>query len=158
MRRLIEITKKTSRRYLGQILEIENLSFGSPWSLNAFKTELKNPVAHLWALILDEALSGYLCFWMFANEIQLINVAVHPQQRGRGIGEFLVTKMIENSVSKGMQNIWLEVRPSNSVARGLYEKLGFMEINRRPRYYPDTNEDAIVMSLSLTERKALHTV
>ena len=158
MHRLIEITQETYQPYLDQVLEIENLSFGSPWSLNAFREEIKNPVAHLWVLIVDDVLSGYLCFWMFASEVQLINIAVHPQVRGRGFGKYLVTKMIENSVSKGMRNIWLEVRPSNSVARKLYEMLDFVEVDRRPGYYPDTKEDAIVMSLSLTKRDILRSV
>jgi ribosomal-protein-alanine N-acetyltransferase len=66
--------------------------------------------------------------------------------------------MIEKGISKGMRQIWLEVRPSNVVAKGLYERLGFEEAYRRPRYYPDTHEDAIVMSLNLLEEDPYHSI
>ena len=134
-------------------MEIENLSFISPWSINAFKTEVANPISHLWALTADKNLLGYICFWMFDSEIQVINLAIHPQKRGHRFGYLLLAKMIVTGISKGMQNVWLEVRPSNLAAKSLYEKLGFEEVNRRRQYYTDTNEDAIVMALGLTQKE-----
>ena len=155
---LIDIATENYQPYLEDILKIENLSFKSPWSINAFKTEIKNPIAHLWALIVDDILIGYICFWMFDSEIQLINLAVHPDKRGQGHGHYLVTKMIDASISKGMQYVWLEVRPSNSAAKRLYQKLGFEEVGCRKRYYHDTNEDAMVMSLPLSQSEGLRSI
>jgi ribosomal-protein-alanine N-acetyltransferase len=158
MIRLINITKENYQNYLERILEIENLSFPSPWSINAFKAEIRNPSCHLWGLIQGEVLIGYICFWMFDSEIQIVNIAVHPQNRRQKLGHYILTKTIETSLSKGIRHIWLEVRPSNLPAKKLYEKLGFKKVGRRPRYYTDTNEDAIIMSLDLTEKETLRLV
>jgi ribosomal-protein-alanine N-acetyltransferase len=155
---LVEITTENYKPYLEQILEIEKVSFPSPWSMKAFKSEIQNKSACLWVLIEDQILSGYMCFWMFDSEIQLINIAVHPEKRQRGLGEYLLTKMIEDCISKAKHYIWLEVRPSNAAAKRLYQKMGFGEVGRRKRYYSDTNEDAIVMSLALPQSGSLHSV
>ena len=153
MTSLVDITVKNSRNYLESILEIENLSFPSPWSLEAFKEEIRNPISHLWGLTVDEVLTGYICFWMFDIEIQLIDLAVHPRERGKGFGHYLLTKMIEAGVSEGKKYIWLEVRPSNLAALRLYEKSGFDPVDRRPQYYADTHEDALVMALMLSSKR-----
>ncbi|MBN1832252.1 MAG: ribosomal protein S18-alanine N-acetyltransferase [Deltaproteobacteria bacterium] len=147
MTSLVSVTAENARFYLPQVYEIEKLSFPSPWSLNALQSEIKNPVSHLWVFKKEEILSGYICFWMFDEEAQVLSLAVHPHDRGKGIGHYLLKKMIEKAVSKGVQYIWLEVRPSNLAGKSLYEKLGFIEVYRRPRYYSNT-EDAIVMGLS----------
>ena len=158
MTSLVPITKENFPAFSRKILEIEELSFPSPWSLNALRSEIENPVSHLWALEMGRFLSGYICFWMFGGEIQLINLAVHPHDRGKGLGHYLLTRMIETGLSKGIGHIWLEVRPSNVAARNLYERLGFEEAYRRPGYYPDTREDAIVMSLNLLEKDTYHLI
>jgi ribosomal-protein-alanine N-acetyltransferase len=155
---LVEITTETYEPYLEQILEIENVSFPSPWSMKAFKAEIQNPSACLWALIEDEVLSGYICFWKFDSESQLINIAIHPERRQQGLGEYLLTTMIEDCISKAEHYIWLEVRPSNAAARRLYQKMGFEGVGQRKGYYMDTNEDAIVMSLPLSQRGSLRSV
>lgn len=152
MSALVVVTRDNYHSFLDQLFEIEKLSFPSPWSLNALKSEIENPMSHLWALEVGDALSGYICFWMFDTEIQLINLAVHPRDRGKGRGHYLLKKMIETAVSKNMQYIWLEVRPSNLAAIRLYQRLGFEEGYRRARYYPDTHEDAIVMGLNLLKK------
>jgi len=98
----------------------------------------------------ESVLLGYLCFWMVQEEMQLLDLAVHPRYRGLGHGTFLLTKMIDHGFSKGISRIWLEVRVSGSTARKLYEEFGFLEIGRRKDYYTDPREDAIIMSLGLT--------
>jgi len=154
MNHLVKISPEDFPIYAGQILEIENCSFPSPWGINAFKVEVEKPISHLWALIADKRLVGYICFWMFASEIQVINFAVHPTNRRQRLGLFLLTRMIETGVSKGLKSIWLEVRPSNLAARNLYSKVGFHEVGRRPRYYRETNEDALIMALELSKQES----
>lgn len=158
MSSLVTITRENLKPFLHKILEIEELSFPSPWSVHALKSEIENPISHFWALIMGKLLSGYICFWMFDREIQLISVAIHPHDRGKGLGHYLLKEMIDTGISKGMQQIWLEVRPSNLVAKELYERLGFEEAYRRPRYYPDTREDAIVMGLNLSKRDSYRSI
>ena len=149
MIRLLDITLDNLEVFQSDILKIERSSFSSPWSLSSFIEEINRPISHLWALTIDEKLSGYICFWMFADDIHLMNIAVHPERRGKGYGYYLLTRMIETGTSMGIETVWLEVRPSNPMAIMLYEKIGFEKIGRRSKYYRDTKEDAVVMSLSL---------
>jgi ribosomal-protein-alanine N-acetyltransferase len=153
---ILRITQENIHSHLKAILEIEHASFISPWSANSFVQEVRNTVSHLWAAADEKGkLEGYICFWLFDREIQLINIAVHPEKRKRGIGGHLLREMIRIGILKGMEKVWLEVRTSNPGARSLYEKLGFVAVGRRPRYYRDTHEDAIVMSLNLLENISL---
>lgn len=147
------INKENFQYFIDDILDIEKSSFPSPWSLNAFREETNKLASHLWALIMNGEFAGYICFWVFAGEIHLMNIAVHPGRRGKGLGRYMLDRMIEAGISRGIQTAWLEVRPSNLTARRLYEKARFREAGRRPRYYNDTDEDAIVMSLSLLQNK-----
>ena len=147
MSSLVEVTGDNFAIFQWDILEIERTSFPFPWNLNSFSSEIDRSISHLWVSLIDEVLGGYICFWIFANETHLMNVAVHPEWRGKGLGERLLCKMIEVGISEGAKTAWLEVRPSNLVARSLYEKAGFKEVGFRPRYYKETNEDAVIMSL-----------
>ena len=147
---LLRITQENIERHLDSIHEIETLSFASPWSMNAFREEIKNPVSHLWAMFLNDGLVGYICFWSVDKEMQLATIAVHPTFRTRGLANALLLKMIETGLSERAESIWLEVRESNRVARTLYEKLGFEPVGKRRKYYSDNDEDAIVMSLALS--------
>jgi ribosomal-protein-alanine N-acetyltransferase len=149
MTSLNRVTLENQEFYLERILEIETLSFSAPWSLNGFLQELENPFSHLWALVSDGVLLGYLCFWMVHEEMQLLDLAVHPRYRGQGNGGFLLAKMMDHAASQEISRIWLEVRASGSAARKLYEKFGFVESGRRRDYYADPREDAVIMSLSL---------
>jgi ribosomal-protein-alanine N-acetyltransferase len=149
MTSLVQVTLENHGFYLDRILEIENLSFSTPWSLNGFLKELENPVSHLYALMSDKVLLGYFCLWVVREEIQLLDLAVHPGYRSRGHGSDLLAKTIDLALSSGVSRIWLEVRVSGRAARGLYEKFGFVESGRRKDYYTDPAEDAIVMSLRL---------
>ena len=146
---LLKVTKDNFLSFRGDILYIEKSSFSSPWDLNSFSREVDRSISHLWALSSDGVLVGYICFWIFAGETHLMNVAVHEEWRGKGLGGRLIAKMIDVGISEGAETAWLEVRPSNLIARSLYKKVGFEEVGLRPRYYNDTNEDAIIMSVFL---------
>ena len=151
MTSLVQVTVENHEFYLDRILEIEHLSFSAPWSLKGFLQELENPVSQLWALMSDKVLLGFFCFWAVREEMQLLDLAVHPIYRGRGHGSDLLKRMIDLALSRGLSRIWLEVRASGSSARRLYEKFGFAESGRRKNYYTDPAEDAIVMSLELSK-------
>ncbi len=141
---------KNFQLYTDQIKEIENCSFPVPWSTKAFEEEIKKSISNFWAVISDKKILAYICFWMFDKEIHILNFAVHPNKRNRGLGKFLLKAVIEAGNSKGVENIWLEVRPSNIAALSIYNKFGFVEAGRRTGYYADSREDAIVMTLDLT--------
>lgn len=146
---LVQVTSDNIAYYLEEIVAIENQSFISPWSPSAFLEEVHNPVSQLWLVEADRMVAGYVCFWIFAREIQLLDIAVHPLKRQAGLGGLLMRQMFKLGAAEQIKDVWLEVRPSNESARRLYEKMGFQEAGRRPGYYRDTHEEAIVMRLSL---------
>lgn len=143
------ITPENAPEYLQRILEIENLSFITPWSPAAFTNGLRNSLARMRGYVADNTLQGYICYWNSGREIQVMNLAVHPEYRRRGVGALLLGRALESGKDEGAENVWLEVRTSNRAARTLYENFGFREVGRRPRYYRDTGEDAIMMNLSI---------
>jgi len=153
MSSLAVISQGNYALHIADILEIENLSFPTPWSYESFLEEIRNPVSHLWGIMEDGSLSGYACFWIFHPEIQIINIAVHPSKRNRGLAQSLVDNIVKTATFNGIGALWLEVRESNHIAKRIYEKFGFREIHRRRHYYRDNREDAIVMSLMLFERR-----
>ena len=88
---------------------------------------------------------GYGGLWLMVDEAHVTSVAVHPQFRGKGLGELLMLSLMDVALRLDARFVTLEVRVSNAVARALYEKLGFRQAGIRPRYYTDNNEDAVVM-------------
>ncbi len=81
----------------------------------------------------EKRVLGYSCFWSLSGELQLVNIAVHPDLRGQGLGRRLVNHLLLEAESREAEKIFLEVRPSNRAAIGLYERLGFKVLYRRPR-------------------------
>lgn len=133
-----------------QVHELEKLSFTIPWSEQAFYNELtQNHFARY--LVIEEKgkIIAYAGMWIIIDEAHITNVAVHPDYRGQGLGEYMMQQMMELARMYHATRMTLEVRPSNLVARSLYRKLGFVETGIRPRYYSDNNEDAIIMWVEL---------
>lgn len=132
--------------HLDQVLEIEKVSFPTPWSRDAFKSEIQqNGFARYIVAIWDRAVIGYGGMWIILDEAHITNVAVRPDLRGKNIGKALMLEIMRQAVIRGANSMTLEVRPSNKAARKLYHDLGFTERGIRKRYYSDTNEDAIIM-------------
>jgi ribosomal-protein-alanine N-acetyltransferase len=146
-----EDPQPAQRRDLPEILAVERQSFSQPWTRAMFQEELAKVPSTLYVYRPGPAgpLRGYLCFWSVAGELQLINIAVHPAHRGTGVGRRLMKFLIEEARRREAEKIFLEVRPSNEPALGLYARLGFEVLYRRPRYYTPENEDALVMSLTV---------
>ncbi len=130
--------------------KVEKACFAVPWSRESFWREAANENT-LYLLVLDQDLSeedqiiGYLGCWILCGEGQITNVAVSPAYRGKGVGTEMLAKLIELVKEKGGTAMTLEVRPSNAPALALYRKFGFKEAGRRPGYYHDNGEDAIIM-------------
>ena len=132
---------------LPDLLNIEEASFLHPWPESAFLEEIKKSPTTLYVLRNDPAdsVSAYICFWQVADEIQLMNLAVHPAQRQRGTGRSLMAFLLERAKEMKVSKVFLEVRPSNLTALALYRSLGFQVLYRRPGYYGPEGEDALVM-------------
>jgi ribosomal-protein-alanine N-acetyltransferase len=149
MTSLLRITAENQPRYLERIVEIETLSFPSPWSAGGFIQELRNPIARLWTCMMNEKLVGFILYWVLDFEVSLLNLAVHPEERRKGVGQALLNHMVEEAASRKVEAVWLEVRVSNAGAIRLYCRFGFEKVGVRRKYYDDTREDAIVMCLPL---------
>jgi len=95
-------------------------------------------------------LLGYLCLWEIGHEIHVTNLAAHPDLRRRGVARTLLGAVLDDARSRAVSLAFLEVRPTNVEALGLYESFGFRVIGRRKGYYFDTGEDALVMEARLS--------
>ena len=136
---------------LDDVLVIERASFQTPWSRAAFRYELtQNRVARCSVARRGRRLAGYLCLWEIGHEIHVTNLATHPDLRRRGIGRILLGAVLQDARGRGVDLAFLEVRPTNTEALGLYERFGFRVIGRRKGYYFDTGEDALVMEARLS--------
>ncbi len=112
-----------------------------------FQEELAKIPSTLYVLkeVPGKRVLGYSCFWSLSGEVQLVNIAVHPDLRGKGLGRRLLDHLLLEAESREAEKIFLEVRPSNGAAIGLYERLGFKVLYRRLGYYTPEGEDALVM-------------
>jgi ribosomal-protein-alanine N-acetyltransferase len=128
---------------LPQVLAIERRAFATPWSLSMFVLELSKPSGICLAAVEGKRVRGYLICARYADVWHLMNIAVDPDLRRRGIATALLEAMIERA-GPG-ESFTLEVRPSNPGAIRLYERFGFRMAGMRKRYYSDTGEDAVIM-------------
>ena len=136
----------TTEEHLDKIAEIETLCFSTPWSRKSFADSMaNNKVITLFTATLDNQIAGYICLFHLFEEGELLNIAVKPDFRKRGIAQQLINKMFELFKQKDVTRITLEVRESNTNAKNLYLKNGFKPIGIRKNYYTSPLENGIVM-------------
>jgi ribosomal-protein-alanine N-acetyltransferase len=87
--------------------------------------------------------------WSVIDEAHVTNVAIHPDHRGKGYSKQLMAHMMAYAKSRNLERMTLEVRVGNTVAISLYQQMGFLEAGRRPKYYEDTGEDALILWVTL---------
>ncbi|MEE4659273.1 MAG: ribosomal protein S18-alanine N-acetyltransferase [Halieaceae bacterium] len=147
---------------LKPIAALEQLAAVAPWTLSQFAGLVVKPATHSLVLEGDNALLGFALFQRVLDEATLLNIAVRPDAQGRGLGRRLLQGVIDCLTEQGVGRLLLEVREGNSVALGLYRKLGFTEDGMRRDYYPGSHpgsypnkngrENAVLMSLTLESR------
>lgn len=131
------------------VLEIERLSFISPWTKGMFEDTIDSPIARNLVLEKENKVIGYIMLYSVEDEAHIMNIAVHPVHRRKGFGAYLVNHVIKDCSEDGIIDFFLEVREGNKSAQGLYRALGFSVVGRRKGYYRETGEDAYVMHMSL---------
>lgn len=127
------------------VASLEKICFSDPWSERSIGSELENPLAYWLVTEIDGNVAGYVGSQTVLGETDMMNIAVHPDYRRRGIAEKLVLALVEGLKEQGSHYLTLEVRASNLPAIALYEKLGFSEIGRRKNYYRNPKEDALIL-------------
>lgn len=139
---------------IDRLLAIERESFTVPWTRKMFEAEITgNPFSRLDVARLPDTaagelrLIGFVCYWVVFDELHLLDVAVEPGFRRRGVGRRLVAHALARGVEQGVRRAMLEVRLSNLAAQGLYEGFGFRTVGTRPKYYTNPLEDARLLEL-----------
>lgn len=132
------------------VLEVELASFTIPWPKEAFEREIAiNQYAHYYTAEQDGLIIGYCGMWVVYDQVQITNIAILPEFRGKGCGSELLGFMIEKAREHGGSVLSLEVRVSNIPAMTLYKKFGLQPGGIRKQYYTDNQEDALVMWVNL---------
>lgn len=133
---------------------VESKVFNNPWSRSAFVDEMTdNDLAHYLVLEDQGMIAGYAGMWIVVDEAHVTNIALLPDYRRQGLGEKLVRELINTARERYAVMMTLEVRPSNTVAQSLYSKLGFLPQGIRRAYYSDNQEDALIMTCKLEQKK-----
>ena len=139
------IIEKMNLSHVAQIAQLEKICFSDPWSEKSVASELDNKLAFWLVAAEEDTVAGYIGSQTVIDETDMMNVAVHPDFRRKGIAEALVNTLVGNLKKMGSRCLTLEVRASNAPAIALYEKLGFAEIGRRKNYYRNPREDALIL-------------
>ena len=141
------IIENMKPHHLDGVVNIENICFANPWSRADLEQQLNLDTSHFAVATLDGNVVGYMGLQIFCGEGYVTNVAVLPDFRRMGIAK----KLIEHQIQNEMSFITLEVRESNLPAIKLYESCGFENVGKRPKFYTDPNENAIIMTKNFTE-------
>lgn len=135
--------------HVPQIAALEKLCFSDPWSEASVAAECENPLS-LWLVAeLDGKVAGYIGSQSVPPEADVLNLAVDPDCRRQGLGRKLLCTLTELLHSRGIEALFLEVRPTNQAALALYSDLGFVQVGRRPKYYVNPTEDALILRKEL---------
>ncbi len=141
-------------RHVRAVARIERRVFSDPWSESLVRAELDNALSRWFVLERGEDVLGYVAVMNIAGEVHVTNVAVAPEYRRRGLARRLLGRAVEYARAAGAFCMTLEVRETNAPAIALYRSFGFVPVGLRPRYYHDPEENALLMTLLLSEEDA----
>ena len=132
-------------QHVAQVAALEKLCFSDPWSERSVASELTNKLS-LWLVAVEnDTVVGYVGSQTVMGETDMMNVAVHPDFRKRGIATALIVGLVEELRKQGSHCLTLEVRASNAPAISVYSALEFREVGRRRNYYHNPREDALIL-------------
>jgi ribosomal-protein-alanine N-acetyltransferase len=134
---------------LNRVCRIEGASFSNPWPRKSFLGDLRSSYARCTVALLGQEVAGYAIGWFVLDEMHVLNLAVDPEHRRRGIGRLLLGDLLAAAGRRGSRHCSLELRQSNRQARRLYQEKGFRPVAVRKKYYRHPAEDAVVMWLDL---------
>ena len=136
---------RMNESHVAQIAQLEKLCFSDAWSERSIASELTNKLS-LWLVAVDgDTVAGYIGSQTVLGWADMMNLCVAPDYRRQGIGEKLTAELERQLKENDVTCLTLEVRVSNAPAIALYEKLGFRQVGKRPRYYEKPREDALIL-------------
>ena len=131
------------------VAELEKLCFSDPWSEKSIAAEVNNPLSY-WLVAEDAGeVCGYVGSQSVLDAADMMNLAVAPGHRRKGVGEALVDALTQHLCQNNVIALLLEVRVSNAPAIALYQKMGFEQVGCRPKYYRNPREDALILRKEL---------
>lgn len=131
--------------HVAQIAELEKICFSDPWSENSVASELNNPLS-VWMVAEENGIvCGYVGSQTVLDETDMMNIAVHPDFRRKGIAAALIAELVRLLKERGSRILRLEVRESNAPAIALYETMGFTQLGLRKNYYRNPKENALIL-------------
>jgi len=145
---------KLGPEHITEVAELEKRCFSMPWQEKQFRLAFEQHVFSIFGLRQNGALVAYVAVYHTPYELEILNIATHPDHRRQGLGKRLLGLMLQIGVKMGIETSVLEVRRSNAAAIALYESYGYVQCGVRRHYYTDTNEDALVYTKCLQEDAA----
>ena len=143
------IIRKMNLGDVSAIAELEKICFSDPWSENSIASEVENPLSYWLVAEVDGVIAGYVGSQTVLDAADMMNLAVSPDYRRQGVGQALVNALVEHLRQNKVIALLLEVRVSNAPAIALYKGLGFIQVGRRPKYYHNPREDALILRKEL---------
>lgn len=149
------VIRKMTMEDVPAVAQIDRMSFSLPWPEHSFQYEVsENRVSHCFvAETKDKRIAAMIVSWIIAEEMHIATIATHPDFRRQGLGECILTEALLDGLEAGARLAFLEVRAGNDAAQAMYRKFGFVVTGRRPRYYKDNGEDAVLMTLEPLEMR-----
>ncbi len=141
--------QKLGAEHIESVLEIERISFKSPWNRSLFEKEIQLEFSYFFVAFLEGRVVGYGGFWKAKDDADILNLAVHPAFRKKGVGRKILSYLLDSAKEIGIKRVFLEVRDTNPAAIKLYEAFGFITVGKREKYYKD--DDALVLIKNLNE-------
>lgn len=136
---------RMNEAHVAQVAALEKLCFSDPWSETSVASELDNPLS-LWLIAEEEGtVLGYVGSQTVLDETDMMNIAVRPECRRRGIAAALIGELVNQLRAHGSHVLRLEVRESNVPAIALYESMGFTQLGLRKNYYRNPKENALIL-------------
>lgn len=130
---------------VSRVAALEACCFRDPWSERSIASELDNPLAYWLVAVENGNVIGYVGSQTVIDEADMMNIAVSDDFRRRGVAKSLILQLVSELKQRGAVSLSLEVRNSNAPAIALYESLGFQQVGKRPNYYRNPKEDALIL-------------
>jgi len=156
--------RKMTATDLEQVHKLEKMCFSTPWPLKTFRFELEgNEASSQWVAVQQtadggEEVIGVIVCWLLVDEVHVANLSVHPAHRRNKIASGLLCTALAALIPQGAVSATLEVRAGNHGANRLYSRFGFQVMGRRPGYYKDNGEDAIILTLHQLDEDHLNII